>query len=188
VLTLYTEVFLPFDLEFTYGAALHLIMASTLFHSVANDQDFAAKAHEILDELIYKGNRVAQARKTELLNLQNLCLELNRQSEQHGLQPLALGISFNNDVISSTTELPEQMPGTWGGPTGMSVAALMDTSRVDIAQSDAFVPSNLDFLDGIGISSGDFYSIVEEMGSQNIFGSLACEIDPYPFREFDGQA
>jgi hypothetical protein len=188
MLTIYTEVFLPFDLEFTYGAALHLIMASTLFHSIADDQDFASKAHEILDELIYKGNRVAQARKTELLNLQNLCLELNRQSEQHGLQPLALGISINSDVIGSTTELPEQISGAWEQPTSMSVAALMDTQEVNIAQSDASVPSNLDFLDGIGISSGDFYSIVDEMGNQNILANLACEINSNPFEGFGGQA
>jgi proline utilization trans-activator len=63
------DVFLPFDLEFIYAAALHLIMSSTLFPSSdAEEQRVAqAQAHTCLDNIISKGNKVAEVRKAELV-------------------------------------------------------------------------------------------------------------------------
>ncbi|KAL2848218.1 fungal-specific transcription factor domain-containing protein [Aspergillus pseudodeflectus] len=86
------ETFLPFELEVTYGAALHLTMANTLFplEVESQGQDFSADAHAIVDEMIAKGNKLAAARKTELAHLETLFRELAARIERYGLQTLTL--------------------------------------------------------------------------------------------------
>ncbi|KAL2793118.1 fungal-specific transcription factor domain-containing protein [Aspergillus keveii] len=90
------ETFLPFELEVTYGAALHLTMATTLFplevesQGQGQAQNFSADAHGILDEMIGKGNKLAAARKTELTHLESLFCELAARIERYGLQTLTL--------------------------------------------------------------------------------------------------
>lgn len=66
------ESFLPFDLEFTYGAAIHLTMASALVPELVGQRSFNQQAHLILDEIISKGNRVAEIRKADLTRLETL--------------------------------------------------------------------------------------------------------------------
>ncbi|KAL3493276.1 fungal-specific transcription factor domain-containing protein [Aspergillus germanicus] len=97
------ETFLPFELEVTYGAALHLTMATTLFPLEVESQghhNFSADAHGILDEMIGKGNKLAAARKTELTHLESLFRELAARIERYGLQTLTLttppGVVENN--------------------------------------------------------------------------------------------
>ncbi|XRM47773.1 hypothetical protein ABZX51_010736 [Aspergillus tubingensis] len=66
------ESFLPFDLEFTYGAAIHLTMASALVPELVGQRSSNQQAHLILDEIISKGNRVAGIRKADLTRLETL--------------------------------------------------------------------------------------------------------------------
>ncbi|GLA71007.1 hypothetical protein AtubIFM55763_001287 [Aspergillus tubingensis] len=66
------ESYLPFDLEFTYGAAIHLTMASALVPELVGQRSSNQQAHLILDEIISKGNRVAEIRKADLTRLETL--------------------------------------------------------------------------------------------------------------------
>ncbi|OJI96044.1 hypothetical protein ASPVEDRAFT_35372 [Aspergillus versicolor CBS 583.65] len=87
------EVFLPFEMEVTYGAALHLMIANTLFpHSTDSTPGYSwsHEAHSILDEMVSKGNMLAAARKTELSHLESLFKELAARIERAGLQALTL--------------------------------------------------------------------------------------------------
>ncbi|KAI5456598.1 Zn(II)2Cys6 transcription factor [Mariannaea sp. PMI_226] len=84
------EVFLPYDLDFTFGAALHLTMANAVFPDVVDDQGYAQLAHGILDDMISRGNRVAAVRKAELEHLEKLCQDLVNQVQRQGLQTLSL--------------------------------------------------------------------------------------------------
>lgn len=87
------EVFLPFEMEVTYGAALHLMIANTLFpHSTDSTPGYSwsQEAHSILDEMVSKGNMLAAARKTELSHLESLFNELAARIERAGLQALTL--------------------------------------------------------------------------------------------------
>ncbi|KZL81741.1 zn 2cys6 transcription factor [Colletotrichum incanum] len=68
------EVFLPFELEYAYGAAIHLTMTNAIYPS-ASDVDGSAQsqqAHIIFDEMIHKGNSVAEVRKAEFDYLESL--------------------------------------------------------------------------------------------------------------------
>ncbi|KAL1634393.1 hypothetical protein SLS56_002403 [Neofusicoccum ribis] len=162
------EVFLPFDLEFTYGAALHLIMANALFPGDADEQSYQ-KARVILDEMISEGNRVAEVRKAELVHLEELCWELAMQSERQGLQSLTLAgpegpeIGANNN--STAYEADQVVSETDIGTATVSIAG---SSHSSPPSTDPAAGANFEFLDNIGISSSEFLSIVDQMGSQDI--------------------
>ncbi|RGP76573.1 hypothetical protein FLONG3_5235 [Fusarium longipes] len=80
-------------LEFTFGAALHLNMATALFPGVADDQNSRHLVHQLLDNMIARGNRLANVRKRELVYLEAQCQELVAQVQQQGLQTLSLAVT-----------------------------------------------------------------------------------------------
>jgi hypothetical protein len=96
------EVFLSFDLEFTYAAAIHLAMVNAPFPHVAEGQTYSEEADSILDEMIYKGNRLAAGRKAELTYLEILFRELAARIERRGLKTLTLS--------NPAQEKPESCP------------------------------------------------------------------------------
>ncbi|OJJ42129.1 hypothetical protein ASPZODRAFT_20775 [Penicilliopsis zonata CBS 506.65] len=150
------EIFLPFEMEVTYGAALHLVMANTLFSRATEGAEYIEKAHIILDEMISKGNRLAIARKTELAHLQGLFHELSIQIKHYGLQELFL-----------TT--PEQTDHDENGPDmhphhQSSGQTLDHYSKAQGSPSTAQLPNGVEILDEIGISSYEFLSIIEQIG------------------------
>ena len=174
--SVYAEVFLPFEMEVTYGASLHLIMANALFpHSTAG-YEYSEQAHSVFDEMIFKGNRIAVARKTELSHLEDLFRELATRIESHGLQTLTL-----------TT--PEHVQNPEGMLENMPVHAedlSKDTAHhgpdVHVPHEGAgylppspHLPNNADLLDGMGISSYEFLSIIEQIG-----GAESSLLDPGP--------
>ncbi|KAJ5231508.1 uncharacterized protein N7469_006096 [Penicillium citrinum] len=107
------EVFLPFEMEVTYGAALHLMIANSLFPSATDEHDYHQEAHSILDEMIFKGNKLAAARKEELSHLEGLFSELTARVERYGLQTLTLTTPehIRNEMESQQSNL-QQLQGT----------------------------------------------------------------------------
>ncbi|KAI2462765.1 hypothetical protein F4781DRAFT_419001 [Annulohypoxylon bovei var. microspora] len=77
------EAFLPYDVEFAFGAALHLTMANALFPDVVDYRSCRLLTHQILNDLISRGNRVARLRKTELCHLENLYQEFQTRQQGH---------------------------------------------------------------------------------------------------------
>ena len=163
-------------------------MTRTLFPRVVDGEWCSQAAHGILDEMIRKGNKIAEVRKGELTHLEKLFQELAARIEQQNLQTLSLSRSPDDLVIING---PEQQYNTvnWeqqqqqtedgkGFPTDIST----DPGAIDlsIVNPDAQPPdlpsalpqeaSDLDFLDNIGISSYEFLSIVDQIGGQDNFG------------------
>lgn len=160
-----TEVFLPFDLEFTYGAAIHLTMANALFPRISDSETSGLDAHKILDEMIHKGNQLAEVRKTELARLEALFQELETRIERRGLQTLTLTTGSNQVSIGITNE-----PNDGSGERAFS------SNHETIGSLDCILPSSLtqasshpELLDNIGISSYEFLSIVDQIGNQNYY-------------------
>ncbi|KAL2829456.1 hypothetical protein BDW59DRAFT_159046 [Aspergillus cavernicola] len=91
------ELFLPFDMEFTYGAAMHVAMAGVLFHNIAESQSCVKDACSILDQMVERGSKLAAARKSELVQLEAIFLELATQIERRGLE--ALTLPYHGDYI-----------------------------------------------------------------------------------------
>ncbi|BCS23122.1 uncharacterized protein APUU_31347S [Aspergillus puulaauensis] len=157
------EVFLPFDMEFTYGASMHVIMAGALFPNVTESQDYIKDAYSILDQMIQRGSMLAAARKSELVQLEKLFQELARRIERRGLETLILpGPSHSDPGADHLLRLDGHDDATLAGT---------DTIPLDPASPSVLAQApNLDFLDSIGISSYEFFSLVDQIGHQESMG------------------
>lgn len=140
-------------------------MANALFPSAGDGQSHSQEAHAILDEMIAKGNRLAAARKAELTHLEVLFGELAARIERRGLQTLTLFSPVQNEdeteIVNEGSE--EQQDAVM--PVGQDAIPL-SISRDPSSRPGSDippVPSDLEFLDSIGISSDEFLSIVNQM-------------------------
>ncbi|KAM0417420.1 hypothetical protein ACHAPT_012569 [Fusarium lateritium] len=156
------EVFLPYDLEFTFGAALHLNMATALFPGVADDQGCRQLGHQILDNMISRGNRVAAVRKQELVYLEVQCQELVAQVQQQGLQTLSLAIP-DETASELARKADEEQHRLLSAETDPALSMGPDSIN-SLHCVHPHLTSNMEFLDNIGISSEDFLSIVQQIG------------------------
>lgn len=155
------EVFLPFDLEYAYGAAIHLTIANALFPSTTEIDGPAhgREAHAILDDMIHKGNSVAEVRKAELTHLEFLFNEFAMRVNQPDVQP-------SRPLVRSLQLRP--FPSIWESSTaGPDLASITTLSEPQPLVCAPETPNNAEFLDSIGISSDDFLSIVEQMGNHD---------------------
>lgn len=142
-------------------------MANALFPRLAEGQDSTEGAYELLDEMINKGNKVAEARRNELLNLKRLFTELSTRIEERGLRTLTLPDMNFVDLHHGDAQFPAT-PFT--GSEAMSSSLAVTHAPLD---ADQQVPCNTDFLDNIGISSYEFLSIVDQMGHSDLsYGML----------------
>ncbi|KAH0421631.1 hypothetical protein CcaCcLH18_13310 [Colletotrichum camelliae] len=156
------EVFLPYDLEFTYGAALHLAMAGAIFPDISEDHTNNKAAHEILSDMVTRGNRVAGVRRTELLHVELLFEKLEEQLNSRGHCSLRLSSVMD---MGSNPEEDRQNVSTMEADAD---AAAMITGAVGLfplmPSSDSTNADFLDLLDSVGISSEEFFSITQGMG------------------------
>lgn len=121
-------------------------MATALFPGVADDQNSRHLVHQLLDNMIARGNRLAKVRKQELVYLESQCQELVTQVQQQGLQTLSLAV---------TDEATSESVGK------------VDEDRLLTTDMEEGT-SDLDFLDNIGISSEEFMAIVQQIGDPDI--------------------
>jgi proline utilization trans-activator len=142
-------------------------MASALFPDVVNFNDCHDMAHQILDDLVYRGNRVAQARRSELCHLEDLCSELISRGQQRGLQTLHLLVPDLQGIGPDGNVHREHQ-----GLASTDNEAQPLSRRVDASHSlhTGFpMTSDTEFLDDFGISSEDFLSIVQQIGDSETF-------------------
>ncbi|PWY87284.1 Zn(II)2Cys6 transcription factor [Aspergillus sclerotioniger CBS 115572] len=144
------ESFLPFDIEFTYGAAIHLTMASTLVPDLTGQRGSSQQAHLILDEIISKGNRVAEVRKTELARLETLFEGLKQRYTN--ANPISTASAETND--GEQTQVTDTMPGN---------NRQNENSQLPFLPGDLNVSDDQDELPEIGLSSYDIAAIVDQI-------------------------
>ncbi|KAE8346229.1 hypothetical protein BDV24DRAFT_176278 [Aspergillus arachidicola] len=151
------------------NTAIHLAMASTLFPHAAEGQTYSQEVHAILDEMIYKGNKLAAVRKGELAHLELLFKELVTRIERRGLQTLTLSSSPETEQhgpcdgeyqVGASTVQSEPIDLSLVGDTSTSPDVLHHTA------------SDIEFLDNIGISSYEFFTIVNQIGNSDNYSLL----------------
>lgn len=163
-------------MEVTYGAALHLMMTNTLFPHATDGQWYSEQAHSVFDEMIFKGNKLAAARKTELAHLEGLFQELAVRIERYGLQTLALTTPQDTDDGTDLSNTPTHQlqdpvvdihghahvhpPSLHPDPAAMHEPALPDPATLP----SMHLTNGVELLDEIGISSYEFLSIIEQIG------------------------
>ncbi|RJE19496.1 hypothetical protein PHISCL_08158 [Aspergillus sclerotialis] len=170
------ETFLPFDLEMTFAAALHLTMANALFPSTSDDRSYRKDVHAILDELILCGNRIADARKQELSRIEDLFQEFIRRVDQEGLRLLTL----SDSIIPDNTAVNSQNGAQSGEASVTELGTVLQSSyrEQQPVSVDASALAHADFLDSIGISSYEFLSIVDQINNPDIpYGDLGVSPD-----------
>lgn len=166
------EVFLLYNLEFTYAAAIHLAMANALYPDAVDGPASSQEAHSILDQMISNGNKVAQVRKEELVHVEGLFLEVAARAESNGLQPLTLATTVNvekrtaDQRRSNSAEDPQINRDEDGGFVGhFAPIELANPGYGDSPyQANMMMPST-ELLDDIGISSAEFLAIVDQIGN-----------------------
>jgi hypothetical protein len=171
-------------MEFTYGAALHIAMASILFPTVTEGQQASLQdAYSILDQMIDKGNKLASARKSELVQLEMLFRDLAARTERSGLEmlvlplpvppavPLPSGASLAPDHVAGNGHIDAQDPAPAPvpvdiahGPESLPLSLAVDPGS-DSPSEIVHDSANVDFLDSIGISSYEFFSLVNQIGN-----------------------
>ncbi|OBR14946.1 Zn 2cys6 transcription factor [Colletotrichum higginsianum IMI 349063] len=117
------------------------------------------QAHSILDEMIQKGNSVAEVRKAELVHLEWLFEQFATRVGQQDFQRRRLSASIeaimDPAVINVAVTEPDLVSMTTLSESQALISPFPDT------------PDNTEFLQSIGISSEDFLSIAEQMDSQS---------------------
>ncbi len=175
-----SESFLIYDLEFAFEAALHLTMANALFPGVVDYKGCHQLAHQILDDLVARGNRVAGARRSELYHLEGLCQDLVTKVQQEGHQTLHLfGVDGVAESHLARSANRGQQPHDGmlaqhcepSGP-GMDMVPWHHPLPPYLAPP-LQMPNDTGFLDSFGISSEEFYHIVQQMGDpETLPGSM----------------
>ncbi|KAL9086681.1 MAG: hypothetical protein Q9165_007000 [Trypethelium subeluteriae] len=184
------EAFLPFDLEFLYAAAIHLLMARAIFPDMADSQIHdQLDANLIFDQMICKGNRVAQARKAELNYLETAFREFTIRSKEQDFQTLRWADArmepprIETESTSSQRQQHDQAQqerrqyDDGQDRVGGNVTFLPDISEPLSMGPPTFRDhlqplENAELLDSIGISSDDFLSIAAQMdcAEYNVYG------------------
>lgn len=144
-------------------------MANTLFPRVTDGHGYRKEAHAILDEMITKGNRVAEVRKAELVHLENLMMELAMRVEDGNMLTLTLPGSEERmgDPIHQSGDAPMEGLPTIDAGSNEQMPPLGDPQFMFLDQPQ---PANhTEFLESIGISSYDFFSIVDHISGQDAF-------------------
>ena len=150
-------------------------MADTLFPDVVDYPSCHQQVHLILDNLISRGNRVAEARRSELCHLETLCQDLTSRVQLQGHQMLHLtalegmAADFARRMNEEQQPPPQQQehqdgvpPATADSDANTLVGAPTTNTERPFPPSHAI--SNMEFLDDVGISSEEFLSIVQEIG------------------------
>lgn len=162
-LTACIDVFLPYDTEFTFGAAIHLTMADALFPDVVDYDECRQSAHGILGDLVSRGNRVARARRDELCHLESLFQTLVEKVQQQGHQTLNLSCFNVMGMAPETVRRGDEPEGMSGVDQNRQA---MEAGPDPEALEGIHLPimSEMGFLDDLGISSEAFLSIVQQIG------------------------
>ncbi|KAK2616747.1 hypothetical protein QQS21_000359 [Conoideocrella luteorostrata] len=150
------EVFLPYDVEFTFGSALQLTVASAVFPNVVDYKWFRQSAQTTLNKLVDRGSRLAATRAAELQFLEELCDELALQGRRQGHRNLTLSRSsmISPDPATLSNGVDDNM---------IEHGYNSIVSDNDLHASDIDLPGSTDqdSLDSIGISAEDFFSIMQ---------------------------
>ncbi|BAE65657.1 unnamed protein product [Aspergillus oryzae RIB40] len=165
------EIFLLYGLEFTYAAALHLVMTNALFPQALDGQAYLEEAHWILDEMISNGNKVAEVRKAELVHLQMLFEELTARVKSQGLQPLTLTSPTGAEAVPQTQIVEEDGEGETVTDIGVWDLPIPGDSLT--SHPADMQMSSVELLNNIGISSSDFLYIVDQIGNPDVSYSIS---------------
>lgn len=150
------------------GAGTILTATSTLFPDLVGEQTFRSKTNSIMEEIISKGNKVAEVRKSDLRRLESLFEELTRQ--ESAIFHNAGGRAEEVNPAANTTSTVRQAPDLHDLDTNPTLPGVVNSELlipVELSDSDLPDGQNLlgeDFLANFGLSSDSMLSVVDQIG------------------------
>ncbi|PLB34900.1 putative C6 transcription factor [Aspergillus candidus] len=145
------QSFLPFDLENLFSSFFILSVISAILPDTQPDPDFNYRemGFSLLDDMISRGNRVAQLRKSEVELLEEL------------IQPL---VQASAQPVGSENDERSQTPGINAVPTVSSVLPAAPLPSVDINQEEDL---SFDWRD-YGLSLEYMFSVTDQLNANNL--------------------
>lgn len=138
---------------------------------MVDGQSCGDKAHFTLDEMICKGNKIAEMRKAELSHFTSLLLELAKRAEWHGFHPLTLSSpEAPGTRLASEPRVERREENSVADHA--PITPLTPRHAQDACFVDPPLPNDIDFLNDIGISSFEFYSIVDQIANADMAYSI----------------
>lgn len=166
-----SETFLPFDLEFTYGAALALIMTHFLFLDIVPEESVLAQANSIFKEITSKGNMLARVRQQELQWLEGLFEDFKRREEFNVIERAAEDATAAGS--SAVPDLEDAITSS-SGPLADSHASSQDfagSSDANMFGQGGFNFGGTVFNDNslLGLSSDNMFSLADQIGLEDSY-------------------
>ncbi|PKX89235.1 putative C6 transcription factor [Aspergillus novofumigatus IBT 16806] len=153
------ESFLPFDLENLFSSFFILCLISAVLPGTLPDHSYRDMGFSLLDEMIARGNRVAQLRKSEIELLEELVQPLIRPENPHREE------DAGNPLIESTNErssvAQEQHHGLGPDAEGPAPTSAIP---VTVAQEEELLFDWRDF----GLSLNHMLSATDELNANRL--------------------
>ncbi|KAE8137536.1 hypothetical protein BDV38DRAFT_271142 [Aspergillus pseudotamarii] len=151
------ETFLPFDLENLFSSFFILSLISAILPDIIPDPSYRDMGFSLLDDMIARGNRVAQLRKSEIVQLEELVQPLL----QPQLQPLTPGSSAKNVGEGRPSEQVNDSVAVLNA--GIS-PALSVPEAADVVHDDEM---HFDWRD-CGLSLEQMLSVTDQLNANNL--------------------
>ena len=145
MLTRAAESFLPFHLEYAFSSALLLSIMQTVAPRYVGEVPWLATANNLLDNMIKRGNMVAQLRKSELGHLeQYLVIVRHADDGTFHFSPADTHLNANNQqqpyynnhnfILQGSLSTPTQVePSYWDGLFGPGPMTANHEQILDLA-------------------------------------------------------
>ncbi|RAL10199.1 putative C6 transcription factor, partial [Aspergillus homomorphus CBS 101889] len=157
------ETFLPFDLENLFSSFFVLSLISAILPDASMDPTYRETGFSLLNEMIERGNRVAQLRKSEIELLEELVQPL---TQRHSTSPATA------DLASGHLATPESQQRVLGqleqltGPSTGEVDSIPTVPPADVP-ADPEDELSLDWR-GLGLSLDYMLSATDQLNTNNL--------------------
>jgi hypothetical protein len=154
---IYLETFLPFDLENLFSSFFILSLIAAILPGTIPDPSYRDMGFSLLDDMIARGNRVAQLRRSEIELLEELVQPLVNPQ----LQPLTSG--------SSTKQITEgRMPEHVNDPEAILYPGIGPALSIpNVAQVIQDNEIHLDWRD-CGLSLDHMLSVTNQLNANDL--------------------
>lgn len=167
------ETFLPFDLENLFSAAFVLSMVSAILPGTLPDHSYRDMSFSLLDDMVARGNRVAQFRKSEIELLEELVQPLFSPStpspQQENEEPEPLITPRSEVPVSAMRELQDYEVDAQAAIATPSVSGAPEVNEEDLL---------LDWRD-FGMSLNQMLSATDELDANwvsDVDGGLGMDL------------
>lgn len=151
------ETFLPFDLENLFSSFFVLSLISAILPDTLPDPNYREMGFSLLDEMISRGNRVAQIRKSEIELLEELVQPMMRPH----IRPTQPGANALAHVMAPLA--PNHLHEQVNTPIA-ALDAAVTTPALQAGQEDDL---SFDWRD-LGLSMDHMLSVTDQLDANNL--------------------